>query len=240
MQIENSSYNGKDGLHKRGLYTRLLRLFFLSVSVLSFLSFMVMPYCEGRANATWIVPPLFPAAVVPIFVLFLSTAVLFFCMVGSIRARGNFSAASTTFLVSFMLFAVSFAINYPRLYLHGFKNYAKTILTTDEWRTISRVAHAHITPGDSLREPDDMDQDKNQQARWAQFRNDTKIQKLGPYVTIYVPNPQTTEIESGSSFFGCRGVVIYSNTNKMSPPEDSVDGPPLFFAPDIATFTVAP
>lgn len=199
-----------------------------------------MAYCEGRANATWMVPPLLPAGVVPIFILFLSTAVLFFCIAGSLRTKGEIIAASLTFLLSLMLFAVSLTINYPRLYLHGFRNYAKTILTTDQWRTISRVAHTHITPGDSLREPDDMDQDENQRSRWAEFTNETQIQKLGPYVTIYVPDPQTTEIESGSSFFGCRGVVIYSDTNNISPPKDSIDGSPLFFAPDIATFTVAP
>lgn len=238
----NSNHNGKDISHRNGLYTRLLRLFFLSVSFLSLISVAVMEYFEGRANATWIVPPLLPAAVVPIFILFLSTVVLFFCMVGSLLARGKVAAASLMFLVSVTLFAVSLAINYPRLYLHGFTHYAKTILTTEEWRNISRVAHAHIAPGDSLREPDPdgVDQDESQLAHWGVITNETQIQKLGPYVTIYVPDPQTTEIESGSSFFGCRGVVIYSNTNNMSPPEDSVDGPPLFFAPDIATFTADP
>jgi hypothetical protein len=238
--MANSDANGKDRLHRHGIYARILRSFFLSVSVFAFISVIVMPYCEGRANATWIVPPLLPAEVVPISVLFLSTAMLFFCMVGSFRVWGKVVAASLTFSVSFALFAVSFTINYPRLYLHGFKHYADTILTTEQWRNISGVAHAHIMPGDSLREPDEVDQDVHQRARWAEITNETQIQKLGPYVMIYVPDPQTAEIESGSSFFGCRGIVIYADTNNMSPPEDSADGPPLFIAPDIAIFTVDP
>ncbi|HEV2455909.1 MAG TPA: hypothetical protein VGY98_16715 [Verrucomicrobiae bacterium] len=238
--MENPEQNGKIGTHRYGPYARALRLFCLSVTVLSFISVIVMAYCEGRANATWIVPPLLPAVVVPIFLLFLSAVVLFFCTVASLGVRGNVSTAASMFSVSLILFVASFFINYPRIYLHGFRNYAKAILTSDEWRRISRVAHAHITPGDSLREPEEIDEDENQRARWAQFTNETQIQKLGPYVTIYVPDPQTTEIESGGSFFGCRGVVIYSNTNNISPPQDSVDGPPLFFTPDIATFTVAP
>lgn len=164
-------------------------------------------------------------------------------MFGSFIARRNLKAASLTFFLSFMLIVVSFVINWPRLYLHGFKHYAKTVLTADEWRTISRVAHAHMTPGDSFRKPEIIDDDENQRARWAQFTNETQIQKLGQDDTIYVnvPDTQTTEIEIGGSFVGVlRGVVIYSNTNNISPPEDSLNGPPLFFAPDIAAFLVSP
>jgi hypothetical protein len=87
--MENSNGDEKHRLRRHGLFTRVLRLFFLSVSVLSLISAIIMRYCEGRANETWIVPPLFPAVVVPIFLLLLSTVVLFFCMIGSFLARGN-------------------------------------------------------------------------------------------------------------------------------------------------------
>ncbi len=241
--MENSNNDEKDTLKRHPPYARVLRIFCLSVSVFSFSSAIVMRYCEGRANTTWMVPPLFPALIVPDFLLFLSTAVLFFCMFGSFRARRNVKAVSLTFSVSFVLFVVYFGVNWPRLYLHGFKNYAKTVLTADKWRTISRAAHAHITAGDSLRKPEEIDDDASLLARWAVFTNGTQIQKLGQDDTIYVyvPDSQTTEVEIGGSFVGVRrGVVIYSNTNNISPPEDSVNGPPLFFAHDIASFLVTP
>jgi hypothetical protein len=194
-----------------------------------------MPYCEGLKNSIWVVPPLLPAELVPLLLLFLNAVIFFFCMIHSLIKKHNVLAMTLMFLVSLLFFVGSFFIDHQRIYLYGFKNYAKDVLTTEEWRSISRFAQTHLKPGDYLRGPEKTVQDDGERKLWSQFTNQTQIQKLGPYVMISIPDPGRTEIEWGSALVGHRAVIICSNTNDISPPNDVFRGP-LFFAPDIAVY----
>ena len=194
-----------------------------------------MPYCEGRENSIWVVPPLLPAEIVPLGLLFLTAAIFFFCLVASLIRKCDILVATLFFLGGLVLFAGWFFINNQRLYLFGFTNYARNVLTTEEWRSIARFAQAKMKPDDYLSAFDIMVENGGKRNLWSEFTNHTQIQKLGPGLTISVPAPDRTEIEWGSALVGHRAVLIYSNTNDISPPDDVFSGP-LFFAPDIATF----
>jgi len=159
MQIGNSSYKVEQSVRRSSTFTRVLRLVLFSLSVLSFISAIVMPYCEGRENSIWAVPPLLPAEIVPLGLLFLIAAILFFFLVASLIRKSDILVATLFFLGSVMLFAGFFFINNQRLYLFGFTNYAKNVLTTEEWRSIARVAQAKMKPGDYLSAFDIMDED---------------------------------------------------------------------------------
>jgi hypothetical protein len=234
MQIEISNYNGKHSMNRFRPLFRALRLVLLSLSALSFISTIVMPYCEGRENSIWVVPPLLPAEIVPLLVSFLSTAILLVYLIHSLIKNRDVLESIWTFLVSMFLFIGSFSINHQRIYLSGFKNYAKDILTAEEWRSISRFAQTHLNPGDYVSEVD-ITFDDRQQKFWQEFTNQTQIQKLSPDATISVPDRGTTMIEWGGALVGHRAVIIYSNTNDISPPGDVFTGP-LFFVPDIAVY----
>ncbi|HEX3626710.1 MAG TPA: hypothetical protein VH280_14960 [Verrucomicrobiae bacterium] len=240
MQMENSSSTEKHNVLWHNQLVRALQLIFLSLSVLSFFSAIVMSYREGRANSKW----MFSLEDVLFLLLFLSAAVLLFCMVASLLSKRNILAATLMFLVSFILF-VGYFINHQRVYLLGFRNYAKNILTVEEWMTISRCAQTNMKPRDSLWVAENTadslwNSDRNaevgsEQKLWSEFTNQTQIQKLEPYEIISVPAPGRTEIEWGSAIVGHRGIIIYSNSNDISPPDDVWLGP-SFFAPDMAAF----
>ncbi|HEX3625575.1 MAG TPA: hypothetical protein VH280_09125 [Verrucomicrobiae bacterium] len=156
------------------------QIFCISLSVLSFILAIVMPYCEGRTNSVWVVPPLLPADLVPYFLLFLSAAILFCYTVGSLIGKRNIIATALMFLVSLLLFFGWSSINRQGLYLLGFRNYAKNILTVEEWRSISRFAQKSIEPGGRLWGPAKTRQNDSEQILWSGFTNHTQIQKLGP------------------------------------------------------------
>lgn len=199
-----------------------------------------MTYRQGRANLKW----MFSLEDALFLLLFLSAVILFFCMAASLSSKRNIPAATLMFLVSFILF-VGYFCNHQRVFLLGFRNYAKNVLTTEDWRAISLCAQTNMKPRDSLwvigNTVDQLwNSDSNadvgdEQKVWSQFTNHTQIQKLGGYEIVWVPEPGRTEIEWGSSAVGHRGIIIYSNTNDISPPDELGLGP-SFFAPDIAAF----
>lgn len=136
-----------------------------------------------------------------------------------------------------MLFAGSFFISggfiYQQIYLLGLTHYAKNILTAEELRTISRFAQGHLSQGDHLSAFDFVYRDDSRQRLWSEFASKTQIEKLGPEVTI--PAPGKTEMEWGSALVGHQAIIIYSNTNEISVPDDVFAGP-CFFAPGIAAY----
>jgi hypothetical protein len=237
VQIKSSSNTEKRSVR----WNRpVVRLIFFSLSVLSFFSAMVMSYREGCANLKL----MFSTEDGLFFLLFLSTGILFLCTVASLRNRRNILTTALLFLISFILF-VGYFINHQRVFLFGFGNYAKNVLTTEEWRTISRCAQTNMKPrdflwvigntADQLWNSDSNADVGDEQKVWLQFTNHTQIQKLGGYEIVSVPEPGRTEIEWGSSAVGHRGIIIYSNTNDISPPAE-VMLEPSFFAPDMAAF----
>jgi hypothetical protein len=202
------------------------------ISLASLMAALVMPYCEGRSNSVWVIPPLLPAELLPFVLLFASCGALGFYWVRSLVARRHAFAVGLVFLASLLFFGVWFGIDRANLYQLGFRDYAKNALTPDEWRNISRYAQKNMVVGVPFSETSKYLWDqKSYDQFWSGLTNATPIRKLAPSFAIIV-RPESTEIVWGGALTGHRGVTITANGNDgfktRKPPRA------MFIAPDIA------
>jgi hypothetical protein len=206
-------------------------------ALLSFASGLLMPYCEGRSNSWWAIPPLPPADLLPVLVLFVACAVLLSSCVRSVLSRRRVVTTAWLFCICLTLLVVRLGVRPADLFHRGFHHYAKSVLTADEWRSISRVAQERLRPEGRLPGPrKNLWDEKEHRALWVDLCGTTQIQKLDPSLMILV-RAQETEIVWGGALTGHRGVVIFTG----SPAEDQRSrwSATLFITDDIATFVSA-
>lgn len=112
-----------------------------------------MPYLEGRTNSWWAIPPMLPADLLPLLLMFFSSFVLFLNWIGTLTGKRPALAAASLFFFSLLLLSVGFAVRTRDLFHRGFFQYANHVLTADEWRSISQFAQAHLQPEGQLPGP---------------------------------------------------------------------------------------
>src|SRR5260221_14413862 len=104
------------------------------IALVSFVSKVVMPYFEGCSNSWWVIPPMLPADLLPLLLLFVSCIVLLSRWIKSVVSKRHAVATALMFLVSLLLLSSSFILRSADLFKRGFYRYAVTVLTADEWR----------------------------------------------------------------------------------------------------------
>ena len=209
----------------------------ISIAFISFLSGLVIPYLEGRSNSFWVMPLMLPASLFPFVLLFVSSAALAWCWIRSVLAKRDVIAVGVMFSLSVVLFGTSIKLRPSYLFHCGFHHYAKTILTTDEWRSISRVAQERLGPEGKLPGPEkNLWDEKEHRALWSELCGATAIQKLDPSLMIFV-HPEETEIVWGGALVGHRGVIVFTSTRGHDERGQTTQA--KFIADDIATFVSA-
>ncbi len=189
-----------------------IRIIWTVFAIISFISALVMPYCEGRTNSLWIVPPMFPSSILPWVWLRLSCIVLFVLCIRSLLARRQMMITSLMFLVSLILFGSWFKMRPAAIFQRGFNGYVKTALTAEEWRDIGRFARTNLLPEGTLPGPgkNSLWDEKEDRALWSALYASTQIGRLDPALTIYT-NAGETEIEWGGTLEGHWGVIIFAS-----------------------------
>ncbi len=184
-------------------------------ALIAFILKPVVPYLEGRTNSMWWIPPLIPVNVLPPFFLFFSCLVLLSFWIRSMLVKQQRVAAALLFLAALLLFSASFMLRRADFYQRGFRDYAKNVLTADEWRGIAHFAQEHLKTEGQLLEQQLPGPHKNlwnetdHRALWSALTAATKIQKLDASLVIFV-NPGQTDIEWGGALAGHHGVTIFS------------------------------
>ena len=123
------------------------------VAMISFSLRLAMPYLEGRTNSWWAIPPMLPADLLPPVLMFVSSIVLFSNWIRAAVAKRPALTAASLFFVSLLLLGFSFTVRTADIFHRGFLQYAKHVLTADEWRSISRFAQEHLQPEGRLPGP---------------------------------------------------------------------------------------
>lgn len=182
-----------------------------STSVFSFAASLIIPYSEGRMNSIWVIPPLLPADLLPLLLLFLGNVVL---LASWLRSRHFYESAGMFFIALTLLFAC-FTVDRMSFYQSGFGNYVKHMLTPDEWRSISKFAQQHIQSGEKLAGPNKNLWNEKNKTLWAEFSAATQVGKLDPSLAIYVHSNRTA-IVWGGALMGHRSVIIYTSTNPVT------------------------
>ncbi len=207
------------------------------LAFVSFASGLVIPYLEGRSNSLWVVPPMLPASALPFLLLFVSSVALAWCWIRSLLAKRDAVAVSVMLSLAVVLFGTSIHLRPSYLFHRGFRHYAKTVLTADEWRSISRLAQERLGPEGRLPGPDkSLWDEKEHRAFWSGLCGATQIQKLDPSLMIFV-RPEETEVVWGGALAGYRGVIIF--TGKSGDEQRGSLSQTMFIADDIATFVGA-
>jgi len=197
-----------------------------------FLFYLVMPYILGRINSDWLALPFLPAVVIPLLLMFFGSVALFAFSIRACLTGLHISATISMFIASVALFLASFEVPKADLFQRGFNDYARTILTADEWRQIAGFAQSHFQPGVRFWGPYVHESDTNN-ALLPAFNAATPIQKLGTTYSIFV-SPKTTEIFWGGALTGHRGVVVFSGQHPSS--QDFNYSDLTFVTNDIATY----
>jgi len=197
------------------------------IALVSFASGLVVPYVEGCSNSLW-----FPGDLLPLLLLFVSCIVLLSGWIRSIVSKRHVVATGLMLLISLLFFCASFMLRPADLFHLGFNHYAKTVLTSDEWRSISRFAQDHLKPEGQLPGPNkNLWNEKEHRALWSELTAATQIQKLDPSLMIFV-RPGETEIVWGGALAGHRSIIIFTHKGDQSPRVS-------FIADDIATYISA-
>lgn len=197
------------------------------IAFVCFVSGLVLPYLEGRANSWWSIPPIIPVDLLPLVLLAVSCLVLLSVWIRSVLSKRHVVATGWMALSSVVFFGASFTVRPADLFQRGFCHYAKTVLTADEWRGISRFAQAHPTADGRLPGPGkNLWKETEHRALWSELAAATQIQKLDPSLMILV-HPDETQIVWGGALEGHRSVTIF--TQKRAPFSGAT-----FIADDIA------
>lgn len=213
------------------------RVIWTFVALVSFASGLLMPYFEGRSNSWWAIPPLLPADLLPLLLLFVACVILLSSCVRSVVSKRHTVVTAWMFFICLMLFVVRLAVRPADLFHRGFHHYAKTVLTADEWRSISRLAQERLGPEGRLPGPDkNLWDEKEHRALWSDLCGATQIQRLDPSLMIFV-RPKETEVVWGGALAGHRGVIIL--TGKGGDEQRGRLSQTMFVADDITTFVSA-
>jgi hypothetical protein len=205
------------------------------IALISFVSSLVIPYLEGRSNSLWVVPPMLPGGALPFLLLFVSSVALAWCWIRSVLAKRDAVAVGVMLLIAVVLFGTSIiTLHSFNIFHRGFRRYAETVLTADEWRSISRVAQERLQPEGELPGPrKNLWDEKEHRALWSDLCGATQIQKLDPSLMIFV-RPEETEVVWGGALTGHRGVIIF--TGKGGNDQHGRLSQSMFITDDITTF----
>ena len=178
------------------------------VAMISFSLRLAMPYLEGRTNSWWAIPPMLPADLLPPVLMFVSSIVLFSNWIRAAVAKRPALTAASLFFVSLLLLGFSFTVRTADIFHRGFLQYAKHVLTADEWRSISRFAQEHLQPEGRLPGPrKNLWEETEHRKLWSALSAATQVEKLDPSLMILV-HPGRTEIVWGGALSGHWGVTV--------------------------------
>lgn len=198
------------------------------IGIFSFLSELLMPFIEGRFNM-----PMSPVSLLFLPLLLISCCVLLLVLVRAVKAHLNSTRTAGMLAVCSLLLVSSFAIPRAELFHRGFNQYARGVLTPEEWRSIARLAQSNLPPDGRLPGPKKNLWNENEhRALWSQFSSTTQIQKLDSHLMIFV-HPGSVSIVWGGALAGHRGVTIH--TSKTSATDDRKKSQDWFIAEDIST-----
>jgi len=195
------------------------------LAVGAFAASMVVPYLEGKANDWWTIPPLFPADILPLLGMPISCVVLLGSWIRSffppaqpeppvkpIPGKRYRVTKGLLFLVSALLLSGRFFLPGPAEFFHrGFTQYARTVLTPDEWRQIALYARDHPIPmKENSGAADSFSSESDDEALQAALRSATPFRKLPRYTRIWV-SLDTVYIYWGGALVGHRNVLVMPN-----------------------------
>ncbi len=204
------------------------------VALVSCASGVLLPYLEGRSNSWWVIPPLLPADLLPLLSLFVACVVVLSKCVRSVVTKCHVVATAWLLFICLTLFVVRLAIRPADIFHRGFHDYAGSVLTADEWRSISRVAQQRLLPEGQLPGPrKNLWNEKEHRVLWSDLCRTTPIQKLDASLMIVV-RPEATEVVWGGALAGHRGVIIF--TGKPADDRRGRLAATSFVADDIKTF----
>ena len=154
-----------------------------------------------------------PGGLFPLLLLLVSSIALGSCWLLAVLKKRAAGVAGGMFLVAAGLLITSFLLRPD-----GFAQYAKTVLTAEEWRSIARLAQARLGPEGRLPGPEkNLWEEEKHRALWSEFCGATQIQKLDPALMIFV-RPEETEVVWGGALAGHRAVIIFKNGKRSNVP----------------------
>ena len=173
-----------------------------------------------------------PAYILPALLMFVSWIFFLLSWIPLIISKRHVAVTTLLFVGGLVFFSASIRMCHAYLYQRGFCHFAKTVLSADEWRSISRVAQEQIKPEGSLFGPG-MNHWAARADRdvWSKIAASTKIGKLEPSLMIFV-RANATDIIWGGELTGNRGVRIFTKKS-----DENVEGHQLrevFITEDIA------
>ncbi len=184
----------------------------------------VMPYLEGRSNAWWAT-----ADLLPLLLLLACCVFLLSSAIRSLFSKRHQVAKSLLFIASMLLLGACFLVLPAETFHRGFTEYARTVLTADEWRAIARYARDHQkTPANT---ESSSSQELNPELREG-LESATSFRKLNHSPRIFADSEQA-EIYWGGALTGHRVVIVFAHKGVL-PPQGRY--PATFIAEDIATY----
>jgi len=186
----------------------------------------IMPYLEGRFNSLWAIPILFfPADLLPPLLSLVCCVLLLGSTIRAILIKRYRMAKAFLFLVGLLLLGGSVVLQIELCH-RGFTQYARTVLTAEEWREIARYAQKHMMPDGERRSRAETS------AILDELESATPFRKLKHSPMIQV-RPEETGFYWGGALTGHRYVVVF---NHQDGPARQGEPGGKFIAEDIATF----
>jgi hypothetical protein len=200
------------------------------IALAAFAARVVMPYLEGRSNDWWAIPPLLPAELLPMLLLLVSGGVLLGSAIHSLFTGRQRLTKVLMAGLSVFLFRASFEVEGGKLFHRGFSDYARNVVTPEEWREMARFSQAHVKRMDGfLGNAAHLDV-------YRDFRDKpTTATAFGKfhYPPRIFADPGATCFVWGGPLSGHRYVVVFTE-KRGEIPSDAFSG--AFIAEDIVTY----
>jgi hypothetical protein len=183
------------------------------VCMLSAFSIPILSYLEGRFNTVFAIPPMLPAAVVPVLIILICLIIFLFLWQQSFLKRKNRLITSILIGVSILTLFLSYKIMSLPLCGFGLRDYAKNIMSPQDWHILAQQSKEIIGVGSTYYGPQKIIFEKEKhQAKWEQLVSTTKIGKLDAHTMIFV-TPVSVEFCWGGALVGHRYIIVYYNEN---------------------------
>lgn len=191
----------------------------------------LISFSSGMAAAYWEGPVGSPVSIFAFLALLLSVVALAWCWLWTALKRQGARAVGGMLLVAAGLVVASVPMRPD-----GFPRYVKTVLTTEEWRTLARFAQARLGPEGRLPGPEkNLWNEHEHRTLWSEFCSATPIQKLDPSLMIFV-HREETEIVWGGALAEHKAVIISADGKRLAPPHGR-HTTSTFIADDIVTLS---
>jgi hypothetical protein len=173
----------------------------------------------------------FPAEVIP----FLASLFCLACLLGSLTIaffkRKPAGGISFVLGISFLLFALGFAISPAKVFRAGFRRRIQSSISPYELRQIAHACHQILPPDKFLPGPEkwSLSDESQYRAKWQKLTESTAVDRLDPWLVIF-DHGDTVELSWGGALIGHWGLII--QTGDKTEPGDVDDGIKTFIGPD--------